>query len=229
MKTVKVLTLAMCIATCSVATVLSQDADAFIDSAMPSAPKETAPYDLLNPQRGMAFSVYGPNEWALPRQRDKQLALIRESLSTLPRAAAAKTAIDNGDKFSIDCAKGIDVAAIRWEGFLKCKQTVTCTFALKRPYCRGDELFAGYVIRVNNAIRAGFGENSFDVELKAGFNKVELVCVYLEGCRNCGRVNKEPLDLSIKPKGSLAEAKTLSPAIFWHDEKPVPTAADIIE
>ena len=232
MKTRMLTTLAMCAMVCSVAMASAQEADDLIESATPSAPKETAPYDLLNPQRGMTFSVYGSNEWNLPRENNKKLAHIRESLSTLPKAAAAKTSIDNGDKFSIDCAKGIDVSAIRWEGYLKCKQTTICTFAVKRVYCRrGDELCAGYVIRVNNVIRAGFGENSFDVELKAGFNKVELVCVYLEGtyCSNCGRVIKEPLNLSIKPKGSLAEAKTLSPSIFWHDEKPIPSAADIIE
>ena len=234
MKTRMLTALARCATVCSVATSSAQEADDLIESATPSAPKETAPYDLLNPQRGMIFSVYGPSEWTLTGDdKNKRVAQLRDSLSTLPKTAAAKTAVDKGDKFSIDCAKGTQASAIRWEGYLKSKLTTAYTFTAQRPFCDNYNLCAlggGYAVRVNNkTMRIGCGQSSFDVELKAGFNKIEIFCYFVENRACCRDRLREPLKLLLNISGSEKEPMQLKPAVFWHDEKPLPLVTDTIE
>ena len=135
----------------------------------------------------------------------------KESHTTFPKLAALKTGVDKSEKFGVEISQGVDAAAIRWEGFLKCKRVATYTFLFQKPsnYSRAN----GYSVKINGqlVIPGNLDESSCDVNLKVGWNKVEIVAQFC---------SKSPLKVSFRPKGSLAEPRPLTPAMMFHDQKP---------
>jgi len=194
----KLMVVALCAAACVTTTAFAED-DFGIESA---SPVKIA--DPVNPQPGMVFNAYNYPNW----MREAEL---KESNSKLPKTAALKTGIDKGEKFSLEISKGVDAAAIRWEGFLKCIRAATYTFLFQKK----DEYWScGYSIRINGqpVIPAAMREASCDVDLKVGWNKIEIVSQFQE--------KRDPLNVSFKPKGSLSEPRPIAPKDLFHDDQP---------
>jgi len=199
MNPTKLMAVALCVAACVTTTAFATD-DFGIESA---SPVKIA--DPVNPQPGMVFNAYNYPEWMWEEQ-------LKESNSKLPTTAALKTGVDKGEKFDTEVAQGVKAAAIKWDGFLKCKRATTYTFLFQKGD-HGDRFRDGYSIRVNGqlVLPASYNESTFDVNLKVGWNKVEIVCQFY---------NKDPLKISFKPKGSLSEPRSIAPKDLFHDQKP---------
>lgn len=74
-----------------------------------------------------------------------------------------------------------------------------------------DDWENGYSIRINNGLTAtGHGENAFDVDLKMGWNRIEIVCQFKD---------KSPLSIACKPTESLSELRLIAPKDLFHDHK----------
>ena len=159
--------------------------------------------DPVNPQSGMIANAYVVEECM-----DKDM--LQKSNLELPEMSSVKTLVDKGDTFSLNLATDTDATVMRWDGFIRCKRTVTCTFLLSKG--NSDDWDNGYSIRINNhLIGTGYGQNAVDVALKVGWNRVEIVCQFKD---------KTPLNISLKPKESLKEPRSLTPAMMFHDQKP---------
>ena len=197
MKIRKLMAVALCTAACVTTTAFAED-DFGIESASP-----VTIADPVNPQPGMVFNAYNYPNWMGQDQ-------LKESNSKLPTTAALKTGVDKGEKFGIEISQGVNAAAIRWDGFLKCKRATTYTFLFQK---KEDYWSTGYSVRINgqSVIPAATGEKSCDVNLKVGWNKIEIVCQF---------DYKTPLAVSFKPKGSLADPRPLAPKDLFHDQKP---------
>ena len=194
----KLMAVALCAAAC-VSTVAFAEDDFGIESA---SPVKIA--DPVNPQPGMIFNAYNYPNWMGKDQ-------LKESNSNLPKTAALKTGVDKGEKFGVEIATGVKPAAIKWDGFLKCKRATTYTFLFQKREYNG--FWSGYSVRINGVavLPATYGEATCDVNLKVGWNKVEIVCQFND---------KDPLSISFKPKGSLSDPRTIAPKDLFHDQKP---------
>lgn len=201
MKTRKLMAVALCATACVTTTAFAED-DFGIESASP-----VTIADPVNPQPGMIFNAYNPKE-SMNRES------LKESVVKLPSQAAIKTNVDKGENFSLDQVGKMDARVGRWEGFLKCKRATKYTFVLNKGECEGPE--CGFCFAVNGrvVIPAGGKQASCDVDLKIGWNKIDLVGQYYS------YHNLKPLVMAFKPKGSLAEPRLLGPKDFFHDQKP---------
>ncbi|MBO7688192.1 MAG: hypothetical protein J6V72_17545, partial [Kiritimatiellae bacterium] len=191
----KLMAVALCAAACATTTAFAED-DFGIESASPIVIA-----DPVNPQPGMILSGY-----KAPMYPTKNW--FKESVTSLPKSPAIKTAVDTSESFSLTALGATESNAGMWSGFLKCKRAgvYTLTITVKHGNDR-------YALRVNGkpAIVYGRGQSSADVLLKPGWNKVELVC----------RQNRQStLDMSYKPKESLSDARPLTPAMMFYDKKP---------
>ncbi len=232
MKTTQLMALALTAVACTVATAVAQDANDYTAPAFPNAPKESAPDNLLNPQPGMIFSAYGPQAWMTLEDTNKMKSQFLESLAALPKSAALKIAVDTGNTFSIECAKDVNVRAIRWEGYLDIKKAGTYTFVFQKDFLTSyssgiDRLWTGYATCINGNVGCGSGQNSVDIDLNIGHNHVVIVCLYPDphGYHTYQDANNAPFNMSIKRKGSIGKAWKISPCDFFHeqpieDEKP---------
>ena len=217
MKRIQTITAILCAVACAFTTAFADD-DSGLVSAAPSAPVITDP---VNPTPGMIFSAYGAYNWMYLDDIPKLQVALKESLINLPKAPAVKTGIDKSDKFIIDCAKGVETYAIRWEGFLRCKKARTYTFVVQKPFRDNPSCLkwrCGYAIAINGKpCLVSYGQDSFDVNLKIGFNKVEIVTLLP---RYYSDVQNSPLFISAKPKGSVIEPVMLSPGKLFYDNRP---------
>jgi len=193
----KLMAVALCAAACVTTTAFAED-DFGIESA---SPVKIA--DPVNPQPGMVFNAYDYPNWL---ERDQ----LKESNSTFPKMAALKTGVDKSEKFGIEIASGVSAAAVRWEGFLKCKRAATYTFLFQK---KEEYWNCGYSVRINgqNVVPAATREATCDVNLKVGWNKVEIVSQFKY---------HSPLVVSFKPKGSLSDPRPIAPKDLFHDQKP---------
>ena len=186
---------ALCAAACVAATAFAEEDKNGFESA---TPVEIA--DPVNPQPGMLFSAYYTS-------LDDD-AKLNGCHSLLPKMSAAKTGVDKSDGFSSQCAAGVSAQTIRWEGFFKCKLAKTFTFLIKNPGYANS-----YSVKINGKPGATgrSAECSFDVDLKTGWNKIEIVRDF----------RSDPaLTISAKVKGSVVEPTQFSPAMMFYDDKP---------
>ena len=145
----------------------------------------------------------------------KMRAALKDSFSFLPKEPAVKTGVDKSGKFTIDCANGVSTHAIRWEGFLGMKKAGKYTFLVQKNVHEYAEWRCGDAIAVNGKLcTAAYGQTSFDVDLKKGYNKVEIVTLL----PRYDSVKNAPLLISMKRKGSLIEPVQLSPGLFCYED-----------
>ncbi len=224
MKTTRLMAVAACAVACTTVTVFGNNSnDTGNDTGLGATPPATEIKDPANPKPGMIFSAYGAYKWMYLDDSEKLQTALKECFSFLPKAPAVKTGVDTSDKFTIDCAKGVATGAIRWEGFLECRKARTYTFLVQKNVCNYDSSSlkwqCGYAIAINGKLSCtGFGQSSFDVDLKLGFNKVEIVTLVPNRFED---VKQSPLLISAKPKGSIKEPLKLSPGIFKYDDTEV--------
>ena len=210
----------MVVAACAVAcTTVMAFADNDDDiGIVPATPLSTEIKDPVNPKEGMIFSAYGSYAWMDFMDGQQMRAALNDSFSSLPKAPAVKTGVDESDKFTIDCANGVSTGAIRWEGFLQMRKAGKYTFLVQKNLSPDGTYnwICGYAIAINGKVcTTTYGQGSFDVDLKIGYNKVEIVTL-LPG--NFPGVSNAPLFISMKRKGSLIEPVQLSPKCFFHDD-----------
>lgn len=198
MNQTKLMAVALCAAACVTTTVFAED-DFGIESASP-----VTIADPVNPQPGMVLSGYKNSN------RSVNANWLKDSIPTLQKAPAIKTVIDKSEAFSLKGLGNTEANVGMWSGFLKCKRAGAYTITLSG----GKTISDGYSVRVNGkpVIAAGKGQTGVDVLLKVGWNKVEIVC------RFAGR--SSPLSVVYKPKESLSDARPLTPAMLFHDQKP---------
>lgn len=194
----KLMAVALCAAACITTTVFAAD-DFGIESASP-----VVIVDPVNPQPGMVFNAYSPDRYM-------NWDAIKESISKLPSQPAVKTHVDKNEVFALNQLGGLRARVGRWEGFLKCKMAATYTFVLSLQNGIGE--WDSFSFRVNGkpAIPAGSRQATCDVDLKIGWNKVELVGQFEFG---------KQLNLTFKPKSSLADPRPIGPKDLFHDQKP---------
>ena len=193
----KLMSVALCAAACVSTTAFAAD-DFGIESA---SPVKIA--DPVNPQPGMILNAYFI--------RWMTWDALAESISKLPSQPAAKTMVDKAEHFSLEPLGNIKAGVGRWEGFLKCKRATTYTFVLSKEGCGYAD--CGFVFAVNGKVYVKKGERqvSCDVDLKVGWNKIDLVCQF---------DSTKPLTLTFKPKTSIAEPRSIGPRDLFHDQKP---------
>jgi len=198
MNPTKLAAAALCAAACVTTTAFAED-DFGIESA---SPVKIA--DPVNPQPGMVLNAYRLERWM-------NWDALAESISKLPSQAAAKTMVDKSEHFSLEPIGKIQAGVGRWEGFLKCKRATTYTFVLSKEGYDGSA--CGFVFAVNGKvyIKKGIRQASCDVDLKVGWNKIDIVCQY---------DNPKPLTMTFKPKTSTAEPRPIAPKDLFHDQKP---------
>jgi hypothetical protein len=200
MKTTRLMAVALCAAACTTTTAFAED-DFGIESA---SPVKIA--DPVNPQPGMILSGY-----KTVRYWDKEW--LKGSVVGLSKASAIKTIVDKSEEFTLKSLGATESNAGMWVGFLKCKRA--CVYTLTFT---GDKLgHTGYSMRVNGnpVITAASRQTSADVPLRIGWNKIELVCHF---SANGARFNS--VNIAYKPKESLSDARPLTPAMMFHDQKP---------
>lgn len=198
----KIMVAALCVVACVAANVFAEE-DFGIETA-----SQAKIADPANPQSGAMFYAY-----RLPKPMTSDG--LRESVAKLPTQSAVNTSVDKSTtNFSIAQIGKSDAGVGRWEGFLKCKRDDTYTFVLKKPKLPMKSR-AGYSFSVNgkSVIPSGSGELSCDAKLKAGWNKIDLVCQF-------GDKNRVPLTMTFKPKDSTSEPRAITPCDLFHDQKP---------
>ena len=215
MRTTRLMAVAACAVACTtVMAFADNDDDIGIVPATPLSSSTGFKQALINPKTGMIFSAYGGYNWMDFTDGQKMRAALKDSFSFLPKEPAVKTGVDKSGKFTIACANGVSTQAIRWEGFLEMKKAGKYTFLVQKNV-DGYEWLCGYAIAVNGKVcTASFGQDSFDVDLMIGFNKVEIVTLL----PRYDSVKNAPLLISMKRKGSLIEPVQLSPGLFCYED-----------
>ncbi len=187
----KLMAVALCAAACVTTTVFAEEDKNGFESAPVIA-------DPVNPKPGLLFSAY---YYAFGGYIG--MDGIRDCISKLPKMPAKQTGIDKSENFSSGCVTGVkEVNAIRWEGYFKCGKTAKYTFLFdSRGY---------YSITINGShVITGHGEDVADVDLKTGWNKLEVIGIH-----------DIQVMISARPKGSLATPTKLTPKMMFYDETP---------
>ena len=197
----KIMMVAALCAACVTITAFAED-DFGIESASP-----VTIADPVNPQPGMMLRAYHLDKFM-------NAELLKGSVAKLPTLAAAKTMVDNGEEFSLKQIGKSEAKAGMWTGFIKCKRSGVYTFTLTQPSkaVRGTAS-GGYSFWVNgkSVVGAGWRETSVDVDLKVGWNKMDIVCQF---------GSAPALTIAYKPKDSTADPRPLTPAMMFFDKKP---------
>lgn len=200
MNPIKMMAMTLCVIACAVTDALAAD-DFGIESASP-----VTVADPVNPQPGMQLFGYKSGN----RRGMWTEEWLKGSVAGLSKAPAIKSIIDKSDDYSLKVLGATESNAGRWMGFLKCKRAGVYTLTISS----GKR--TGYSLRVNgkSAVSAARGQTGVDVLLKIGWNKVELVCHFSRP------LDRMPVAITYKPKESLSEARPLTPAMMFHDQKP---------
>ena len=192
----KLMAVALCAAACVTTTVFAEDDD-FVGS--------TAIADPVNPKPGMLFKGYN-----LDTQYGDKFQTLKSTLAT---AAPVKSTVVSSEQFSFEpFRKEVRINQGVWEGFLKCKRTAQCTFLVKQ---RGGYSGGGFLLYVNGKKvigNGGTGQQSANVNLKAGFNHIEIISQA-----------QYPVEVFLAPVGSTKPPKQISPAIsniYYDDNEP---------
>jgi len=195
MKTTRLMTIALCAAACTAATVTAAEkGDDLISSATPAATIA----DPVNPKPGMVFKGYNI----------KGVRGMFELASQLEESPAVKTTVAKGEKFSFD-EFGRDVRIVQgvWEGFVKCKRSANCTVLIQQVILGSHG--PGYALFINGKrFIGGSGQQSRTINLKAGFNHIKLV------------VRENSVSISLKATESTRAPKPLTPKDMFYDDKP---------
>lgn len=162
--------------------------------------------DPVTPVQGAVCNLY-----LLPETGDsKKSAEITASLAEKPAAA---TFVDSASEFKAKKKKN-DVASNwgMWTGWLKQEKAGTYTFtcSMRQSYQSNT-----YSIWINGqkALANVAGQNSFDVDLVAGFNSVKIVV------HDDDNYDPHPLTINYKKKGSVKEPISFGPENMYHDDE----------
>lgn len=197
MNSKKLMIVSACAAIFASAPAYAEEDDFGIESASPIAIA-----DPVNPVPGMVFYAYNHDGYFGKEE-------MKKCNVALPSMPALVTVADTGksEDFTLALTKGLKAKTGRWEGFIKCKKSGAYTFTLSKDNVNGNY----YVLYVNGKmIVCANGDAAGDVQLKAGWNKVELACQFC---------SSNPLHISFKPKNNPCAPRPLTPATFFYDKR----------
>lgn len=158
--------------------------------------------DPVNPQQGMLANAY-KIDYGQGDGRYKSMT----TLTALAKAPSVKSYEDKAAAFTRGgVSEKTDVNVMKWEGFIKCKRAASYTFSFD-----SRDTYSFYV-NGRQYVDTCYRQESRDVELKLGWNKVVIVA-YLDRADN-------KLAVEYRPKGSLSDPRPLSPGMMFYD-KPV--------
>jgi len=160
--------------------------------------------DPVSPVQGAVCNLY----WLNGVNDGKKALEITGNLAEQPAAA---TFADSAPDFKAKGKKkGIDSNWGMWTGWLKQAKAGTYTFT-----CSMDSYYQSktYSFWVNGqrVLANVNGQNSFDVELSAGFNSVKIVIHNDEGAA--------ALTVTYKKKGSVKDPMPFGPENMFYDEE----------
>lgn len=155
-----------------------------------------------NPQPGLLANAYN-----IMYRGNMNTYKAMTTLPALAKTPSVKSYEDKADAFTRDGVPGkTDVNVIKWEGFIKCKRATSYTFSFD-----SRDSYSFYV-NGRQYIDTCDRQESRDVELKMGWNKIVIVA-YLDRVGN-------KLTVVYRPKGSMSEPRPLSPGMLFYD-KPI--------
>ena len=161
--------------------------------------------DPVSPVQGAVCNLY-----LLPKTSDeKKSAEVTTSLAEKPAAA---TFVDTASEFKAK-KKRNNIASNwgMWTGWLKQEKAGTYTFTCTMGAIYG---WNSYSIWINEqkVLANVAGQNSFDVDLSAGFNSVKIV-VHNDSDDSCS------LSITYKKKGSVKDPVSFGPENMFYDDE----------
>ncbi len=169
--------------------------------------------DPVSPTPGAVCNLY-----LLDVYNSEHVKEFKEIANSLASQPAAATFVDSASDFKPTQKKeGVASSWGMWKGWLKQEKAGTYTFLCKRSFSSatyGDSNPTMYTIWINGqkCIDAGTGQQSFNVELKAGFNSVMIVS---EGYSKYSF----PLSITYKKAGSVKEPIPFGPENMYYDDE----------
>ena len=158
--------------------------------------------DPVNPQPGMLANAY-KIDYRGSGERYKAMT----ALTALEKAPSIKSYADTTTSFTRGGVPAkAEINVIKWEGFIKCKRATNYTFSFD-----SRDSYSFYV-NGRQYIDTCDRQESRDVELKLGWNKVVIVA-FIDDV-------SDKLQVQYRPKGSLSDPRQLSPGMLFYD-KPV--------
>ena len=162
--------------------------------------------DPVMPVQGAVCNLY-----LLPKTGDsKKSAEITASLAEKPAAA---TFVDSASEFKAKKKKN-DVSSNwgMWTGWLKQEKAGTYTFTCSMNKLWTDNTYSIWINGQKMLANVG-GQNSFDVELAAGFNSLKIVVHDDSG------ESAHPLTITYKKKGSVKDPVSFGPENMFYDDE----------
>ena len=149
------------------------------------------------------------NLYLLPVCTTQHTAAFTNAVSTLAEKPAAATFVDTASDFRPSMKqKGVASSWGMWTGWFRQEKAGTYTFLCKRKHGTSSNIDdpTMYSIWINGVkcVDAGRGQESFDIELKAGFNAVKIIA-------ESPSKFDHPLSISYKKKGSVMEPLPFGP------------------
>jgi hypothetical protein len=171
--------------------------------------------DPVNPLPGAVCSLYRAPDVNYSQAYDAHLWNDFFAKLKLAETPVLATFVDTaGDFNDTEKLEHIDSHVGRWTGWLQQAKSGTYTFVCTRGDSGIPECIR-YSIWINGekSVEAGYGQTSFNVELNAGFNAVEIIT---------GVFDNEwsfPLTITCKKAGSLQEPAPFGPGDMFHDDE----------
>lgn len=142
---------------------------------------------------------------------------FNEVAASLASAPAAATFVDTASDFKPSRKKdGVASSWGMWNGWLKQESAGTYTFLCKRGsgpnYSDGRQVRYSIWINGNKCVEAVTMQQSFNVDLNAGFNAVKIIA-------ECPSDSNYPLSITYKKAGSVKEPVSFGPENMYHDDE----------
>lgn len=167
--------------------------------------------DPATPVQGAICNLY-----LIDTIRSAQKKDFNDMANSIASKPAAATFVDTASDFKSSKKKdGVASSWGMWTGWMKVEKAGTYTFLCKRKFSDiSYENPTMYSIWINGqkCIEAGCGQESFNVELRAGFNDIKIVA-------ECPSLNDYPLAISYKKAGSVKEPISFGPENMYHDDE----------
>ena len=172
----------------------------------------------VNPAQGAVCNLYKLDTFELDLRspNDSAYTNFLEVASTLAAQPAAATFVDTATAFQpSEKVEGVISSWGMWTGWLKQDKAGTYTFLCTRVapsgYTTSRSTFYSISVNGETVLEGVTGQQSFDVELKAGFNSVTIIA-------ECLPDSNYPLTLSYKRKGSVKDPIPFGPETMFYDD-----------
>ncbi len=176
--------------------------------------------DPMDPQPGAKVSVYSTQKNFEAGERFEAVtsgAFVPLSVSIDSRTAFTLDEVEEDDA-------NYDADTVVWEGFLLSKTAGQFTFTASHSsgievhlyYRNGNNIYLEpanqFAIQINGQTLAGNGNQSFNVNLNAGFNTIKIMANMWTG-------GTPKFTLAYKPANSTVTPRPITPKLLFHEEE----------